>query len=58
MSTTAPMTPPQARLELALWQADAHSVSNADIYARLTDMGLPPEVAIRLKALMEVLRRR
>lgn len=50
------MTLPQARLELALWQADADTVSSSDLYIRLTEMGLPPEVAIRLKALLEIVR--
>lgn len=50
------MTLPQARLELALWQADADTVSSSDLYIRLTEMGLPPEVAIRLKALLEIVK--
>lgn len=50
------MTLPQARLELALWQADADRVSSSDLYIRLTEMGLPPEVAIRLKALLEMVK--
>ena len=50
------MTLPQAKLELALWQADADSVSSSDLYIRLTEMGLPPEVAIRLKALLEMVK--
>jgi hypothetical protein len=50
------MTLPQARLELALWQADADMSSSSDLYVRLTDMGLPPEVAIRLKALLEIVK--
>lgn len=50
------MTLPQARLELALWQADADTVSSSDLYIRLTEMGLPPEVAIRLKALLEMVK--
>lgn len=54
MSTT--MTPPEARLELALWQADADMASSSDLYIRLTEMGIPSEVAIRLKALLEVVK--
>lgn len=50
------MTLPQARLELALWQADAEMSSSSDIYIRLTEMGLPSEVAIRLKALVEIVK--
>jgi len=50
---TSKMTAPQARLELALWQADADATSSRDLYIRLTEMGLPPEVAIRLKDLLE-----
>ena len=48
-----PMTLPQARLELALWQAEADMTSSSDLYMRLTEMGLAAEVAIRLKALLE-----
>ncbi|MFN7835661.1 MAG: hypothetical protein ACK5NY_07745 [Burkholderiaceae bacterium] len=47
------MTQPLARLELALWQAEADMASSSDIYIRLTEMGLPSEVAIRLKELLE-----
>lgn len=54
MGTT--MTPPQARLELALWQADADMSSSSDLYIRLTTLGLPSEVAIRLKALLEIVK--
>lgn len=50
------MMPPKARLELALWQADADMASSSDLYIRLTELGLPSEIAIRLKALMEVVR--
>jgi len=50
------MPQPQARLELLLLQAEADLTSNSDIYIRLTEMGLPPEVAIRLKELLEVLK--
>jgi len=54
MGTT--MTLPQARLELALWQADADLASSSDLYIRLTEMGLPSEVAIRLKELLEIVK--
>lgn len=52
MGTTT-MMQPLARLELALWQAEADMASSSDIYIRLTEMGLPSEVAIRLKELLE-----
>ena len=52
MGTTT-MTQPLARLDLALWQAEADMASSSDIYIRLTEMGLPSEVAIRLKELLE-----
>lgn len=53
---TSGMSAPHARLELALWQAEADATSSSDLYIRLTQMGLPPEVAIRLKALLEFAR--
>lgn len=54
MNTT--MTPPQARLELALWQAEADMANSSDLYIRLTEMGLPSEVAIRLNELLGVVK--
>lgn len=54
MNTT--MTLPQARLELALCQADADMANSSDLYIRLTEMGLPSEVSIRLKELLEVVK--
>jgi hypothetical protein len=54
MGTT--ITLPQARLELALWQAEAEMASSSDLYVRLTEMGLPSEVAIRLKELLEFVK--
>lgn len=53
---TNTMTLPQAKLELALWQAEADTVSSSDLYIRLTAMGLPSEVAIRLKELVELVK--
>ena len=50
------VTLPQARLELALWQADADMSSSSDLYIRLTEIGIPSEVAIRLKALLEIVK--
>lgn len=47
---------PQARLELALWQAEADSASSSDLYIRFRNFGLPPEVAIRLKELIEFVK--
>lgn len=46
----------QSRLELALWETEADTTSSSDLYVRLSEMGLPSEVAIRLKALLEVVR--
>ena len=54
MGTT--ITMPQAKLEVVLWQADADMVSSSDLYIRLTEMGLPSEVAIRLKELLEIVK--
>lgn len=53
---TSAMTLPQARLELALWQAEADMASSSNLYIRLTEMGLPSEVAVRLKELLEVVK--
>lgn len=50
------MSLPQARLELALWQAEADTASSSDLYIRLSEMGLPSEVAIRLKELLEFVK--
>jgi hypothetical protein len=50
------MTIPQARLELALWQAEADMASSSDLYIHLTEMGLPSEIAIRLKELLEIVK--
>lgn len=47
---------PKAALDLALWQARANGVSNADVYLRLSNAGLPSEAAIRLKELMGATR--
>jgi len=48
------MTRPQAALELALWQVEADSMNSSDLYLWLRNCGLPPEVAIRLKDLINV----
>ncbi|WP_341676792.1 hypothetical protein [Niveibacterium sp. SC-1] len=55
MSTTT-MTLPQARLEMALWQAEADMVSSSDLYIRFTKMDIPSGVAIRLKELLELVK--
>jgi hypothetical protein len=54
--TTKKITPLQAELELALWQAEADMTSNSDLYIRLTELGLPSEIAIRLKELLELVK--
>lgn len=48
------LTPAQANLELLLLSSEAEAISNGDIYAWLKDMGLPNEVAIRLKDFAEM----
>lgn len=47
------LTPEQANLELSLWHAEAESVSSSDLYLWLRESGLPDEVAIRLKDIIE-----
>lgn len=47
-----PLTRPQASLELAIWQAEADSVDSSELYIWLRELGLPPEVALRLKELV------
>lgn len=44
----------QAHLEMLLWNAEAESVDSGDLYIWLRESGLPSEVAIRLKTLIEV----
>ena len=46
------MSKANAKLELALWRAEADSASNSDLYIWLTDCGLPSEVALRLRDLI------
>ncbi len=48
------LSKPQANLTLALWQAEADSVSSVELYAWLVDSGLPQEVAIKLHELIAV----
>jgi ElaB/YqjD/DUF883 family membrane-anchored ribosome-binding protein len=48
------LTPAQANLELAILNAESESMSSSDFYAWLKDLGLPDEVAIRLKGVAEI----
>lgn len=48
------LTPAQANLELSILNAEASSLSSSDFYAQLKALGLPDEVAIRLKGVAEV----
>lgn len=47
------LTPAAANLELTLLNAEAESWSSSDFYIWLDSTGLPPEVSIRLKDLIE-----
>src|SRR6185369_10936199 len=44
----------QVGLEVLLWNAEAESVASGDLYIWLRESGLPSEVSIRLKTLIEV----
>ncbi len=44
----------RAGLEVLLWNAEAESVASGDLYIWLRESGLPSEVSIRLKSLIEV----
>jgi hypothetical protein len=46
------LTPAQANFDMALWNAEAESVSSSDLYLWLRESGLPSEVAIRLQNLV------
>jgi ElaB/YqjD/DUF883 family membrane-anchored ribosome-binding protein len=48
------LTPAQANMELAILNAESESMSSSDFYAWLKDLGLPDEVAIRLKGVAEI----
>ena len=48
------LTPAQANLELAILNAEAESMSSADIYAWLKGLGLSDEAAIRLKGIADM----
>ena len=47
-----PLSQAQAKLKLALTQAEADTVSNSDLYVMLQELGLPSEVALRLHQLI------
>jgi hypothetical protein len=51
------MTPATARFELLLLDAESEAMSSSDFYIWLRESGLPPEVAIRLKELINVTAR-
>jgi ElaB/YqjD/DUF883 family membrane-anchored ribosome-binding protein len=51
---TSVLTPAQANLELAILNAESEAMSSSDFYAWLKDLGLPDEVAIRLKGVAEI----
>lgn len=46
------MPPAQANLKLTLWNAEAESIKNSDLYIWLQESGLPSEVAIRMLQLI------
>jgi ElaB/YqjD/DUF883 family membrane-anchored ribosome-binding protein len=48
------LTPTKADFKLTLLNAEAESVSSSDLYLWLTESGLPSEIAIRLKDLIDV----
>lgn len=43
----------EARLELALFNSKAYELNREDVFVRLTNAGLPPEVLFRLEGLWE-----
>ncbi|MCP3792535.1 hypothetical protein ACVWY1_005088 [Pseudomonas sp. TE6288] len=47
----------EAELELALMQAESDSMTSSDLYIWLRECGLPPEIAIRIKDLVNVTKR-
>ena len=47
----------QAELELALMQAESDSMASSDLYLWLRECGLSPEIAVRLKELVNVTQR-
>ncbi|MEB3885847.1 hypothetical protein [Lyngbya sp. CCY1209] len=50
--TSSTISPAQANLKMALWQIEADSTSNTELYVWLSDSGLSPEVALRLHEMM------
>ena len=44
----------EAEFELALMQAESDSMSSSDLYIWLRECGLSPEIAVRLKELVNV----
>lgn len=52
-----PLSRPQAELELDILQIEADDIQPGDLYATLREMGLPPEIAIRLEALIDTTRK-
>lgn len=48
------LTHAQANLEVAILNAESESMSSSDFYAWLKDLGLPDELAIRLKGVAEI----
>lgn len=47
----------QAELELALMQAESDSMASSDLYIWLRECGLSPEIAVRLKELINMTQR-
>lgn len=54
---TAIRSKAQAELELALMQAESDSMASSDLYLWLRECGLSPEIAVRLKELVNVTQR-
>ena len=46
------LVPAQAKLKLALWNAEAESLKSSELYCQLQDLGLPEEVVSRLHELI------
>lgn len=47
------MSREEADIDLILWNAEASSIDSSDLYVWLRESGLPPEIAIRLKNLID-----
>ena len=47
----------EAEFELALMQAESDSMASSDLYIWLRECGLSPEIAVRLKELVNVTQR-